>query len=219
MKRCPECFEAYEDHEQFCEVDGQKLLGLPLVNAQSVDLIAAERKASSPQREAWLVGAAGVVLGIVICASAYMAIGFWTDDSESKETSSPVTASQGREASQSYARPRAELTPEPEESPSVEPEASPEPSPAPSVEAETLTARLNQGPVSTGARKKEVDATGEVQTIIQMNDGSSLEVDAAWEDGQGVWYRRGGMVAFLDSQRVKAIVGRAAQKSASGSNQ
>lgn len=219
MKRCPKCFEAYEDHEQFCEVDGQKLLSVPVMDAQSVDLIAAERKASSPNREAWLVGAAGIVLGIVICASAYIAIGFWSEDSESKATFNPVTASQGREASQPYPRPRAESTPEPEESPSVEPEASPEPTAAPSVEAETLTARLNQGPVSTGARKKDGEASGDVQTIIQMNDGSSLEVDAAWEDSQGVWYRRGGMVAFLDSQRVKAIVGRAAQKSASGSNQ
>jgi hypothetical protein len=218
MKRCPECFEAYEDDEQFCEVDGQKLLVDP-TETESVDLIAAERRASSPQRDAWLVGAAGLVLGIVICASAYMAIGFWTDDSESKETLAPATASQQREATQSYPRPRVEPTTEPEASPSVEPEASPEPSASPSVEAETLSARLNQGPVSTGARKKEGDGAGEVQTIIQMNDGSSLEVDAAWEDAQGVWYRRGGMVAFLDSQRVKAIVGRAAQKSASGSNQ
>jgi hypothetical protein len=45
-----------------------------------------------------------------------------------------------------------------------------------------------------------------------MNDGTTVEVDAAWEDGQGVWYRRGGMVAFVDSQRVKAIIGRAVPK-------
>ena len=36
----------------------------------------------------------------------------------------------------------------------------------------------------------------------------TLDVDAAWEDNQGIWYRRGGLVSFVDSSRVKAIAAR-----------
>ena len=111
--------------------------------------------------------------------------------------------------------PRSQPTLVPEETATLEPEASPEPAPVTTEESATVAARLNQGPVSTGQRKK--DAEEVAQTVIQMNDGTSVEVDAAWEDGQGVWYRRGGMVAFVASERVKAITGRAAQKPASSS--
>jgi hypothetical protein len=38
-----------------------------------------------------------------------------------------------------------------------------------------------------------------------MTDGSTLDVDAAWKDNQGIWYRRSGLVSFVDSSRVKAI--------------
>jgi hypothetical protein len=82
-----------------------------------------------------------------------------------------------------------------------------------------VAAPVNEGPVSTGQRSKVADDKPAVQTIIQMNDGTAVEVDAAWEDQQGVWYRRGGMVVFVESQRVKAITGRAAQKPASASTQ
>ena len=38
-----------------------------------------------------------------------------------------------------------------------------------------------------------------------MKDGSSLEADAAWEDAQGIWFRRSGVVSFLEKSRVEAI--------------
>ena len=43
------------------------------------------------------------------------------------------------------------------------------------------------------------------QTIIKMKDGSSVEAEAAWEDAQGVWYRRSGMVSFVERSRVDKI--------------
>ena len=40
---------------------------------------------------------------------------------------------------------------------------------------------------------------------LRMADGSTVEVDEAWEDTQGVWYRRGGVTQFLERARVKGI--------------
>lgn len=205
MKRCPECYETYADSEKFCELDGQRL---------TAGLSASAAEARTQQREIWLVGTAGVVLGIVVCVGAYLASGIWNDDSGSKEQSAPAFTSQAQVPVQTSRpqAPRPETSTSPaEETTTVEPQPSPEVT-APLVEPTgTVAAKLNQGPVSTGQRKKDSD-DGSVQTVIQMNDGTSVEVDAAWEDGQGVWYRRGGMVAFVESQRVKSISGRAAQK-------
>ena len=229
MRRCPECYEVYENSEKFCEIDGQPLLADPALSAPDSD--SAEPFAESPaaeiyphesehQREALLVGAGGVVLGIVICVGAYMAYSAWSGESGSTEPRTPAFASQAREPTQPSRPPppRSETTPTPEETATIEPEESPEPTVAPAQETNAVTARLNQGPVSTGQRKKDGDEGAGVQTIIQMNDGTAVEVDAAWEDAQGVWYRRGGMVAFVDSQRVKAITGRAEPKPSSGSS-
>jgi hypothetical protein len=57
-----------------------------------------------------------------------------------------------------------------------------------------------------------------VKTIIEMQDGSILEVDAAWKDAQGVWYRRGGLVSFVESPRVKTITARAEPATPAASN-
>ena len=161
------------------------------------------------------------MLGIVVCVGGYLAYGLWNEDPGFKDPGAPSSsfAAQSQDplpASRPQA-PRSEPTVAPEETETLEPEASPEPAPVTTEESNTVAARLNQGPVSTGQRMR--DAEEALQTVIQMNDGTSVEVDAAWEDGQGVWYRRGGMVAFVESQRVKAITGRAAQKPASSSTQ
>jgi hypothetical protein len=227
MKRCPRCYETYDGSEKFCELDGQPLLADPAISMPAasnaglseMSLPKAEVSQSAQQREVWFVGTAGVVLGIVVCVAGYLAFGLWNDDSGFKDPSAPAFAAQTRDSipASRPQPPRSEPILAPEETATLEPEASPEPSPVPTEESNAVAAPLNPGPVSTGQRKKDTDE--KVQTIIQMNDGTSVEVDAAWEDGQGVWYRRGGMVAFVESQRVKAITGRAAQKPSSGSTQ
>ncbi len=40
---------------------------------------------------------------------------------------------------------------------------------------------------------------------LRMKDGSVVEVDEAWEDAQGVWYRRGGVTHLIDRARVSKI--------------
>ena len=43
------------------------------------------------------------------------------------------------------------------------------------------------------------------QARLKLIDGSSLEVDEAWESQQGIWYRRGGMSHLIAKDRVKRI--------------
>ena len=40
---------------------------------------------------------------------------------------------------------------------------------------------------------------------LLLVDGTTLEVDEAWDDAEGVWYRRGGMTNFVERARVRTI--------------
>ncbi len=40
---------------------------------------------------------------------------------------------------------------------------------------------------------------------LHLVDGTAIEVDDAWEDAQGIWYRRGGVTHLVDRARVRAI--------------
>src|SRR5437660_1628819 len=41
---------------------------------------------------------------------------------------------------------------------------------------------------------------------LRLVDGSTMKVDEAWEDAQGVWYRRGGVTYLVERARVREIV-------------
>jgi hypothetical protein len=73
---------------------------------------------------------------------------------------------------------------------------------AATVSPEVDPAALNNGPISTGGRR----TTESVHPVIKMKDGSSVEADAAWEDSQGIWYRRGGLVSLVDRSRVEKVI-------------
>lgn len=198
MKRCLQCYQPYEDTEIFCERDGQRLLNVPV-------------RKSNPN--AIVIGVAGMFFGAVLCGGVYVAYSVLTPgvDTDERahaqlETQTRETSSQPRQAPPprtAEALPATSESPTPEE---VEAEASPEPEQTPAETA--ASARFNRGPVSTGAPASERAADAKTQTIIEMKDGSVVEVDAAWKDAQGVWYRRGGLVSFVESPRVKAITAR-----------
>lgn len=40
---------------------------------------------------------------------------------------------------------------------------------------------------------------------LRMKDGTVVEVDEAWEDSQGIWYRRGGVTHLVERARVRSI--------------
>src|SRR4051812_23038669 len=41
---------------------------------------------------------------------------------------------------------------------------------------------------------------------LKLADGTTMEVDEAWEDAQGVWYRRGGVTNLVERSRVREVV-------------
>jgi Zn-finger nucleic acid-binding protein len=47
---------------------------------------------------------------------------------------------------------------------------------------------------------------------LKLADGTTMEVDEAWEDAQGVWYRRGGVTNLVERSRVREVVKASAAK-------
>ncbi|HEX8558899.1 MAG TPA: lytic transglycosylase domain-containing protein [Pyrinomonadaceae bacterium] len=41
---------------------------------------------------------------------------------------------------------------------------------------------------------------------LRLADGTLMEVEEAWEDAQGVWYRRGGVTHWVERSRVKEVL-------------
>ena len=41
---------------------------------------------------------------------------------------------------------------------------------------------------------------------LKLADGTTMQVDEAWEDAQGVWYRRAGVTYWVERSRVKQVV-------------
>ena len=54
---------------------------------------------------------------------------------------------------------------------------------------------------------------------LLLVDGTTLEVDEAWDDAEGVWYRRGGVTNFVARARVKTIERKGSEKDAAKSRQ
>jgi hypothetical protein len=210
MKRCPQCYEVYDESERFCEADGQELLADPTAAPERSQVMAQAPPAAGP---AWVPAAIlGVLIGIGIGAGIFAAI---TLTSGSKEDQPQVV----REAPAVRERaPNLQATAVANPAPTAEPEASPSPETEEEAEAEaspqttednkSAVAEFNRGPITTGKKPKTDESEAGLQTVIEMQDGSTLDVDAAWEDKQGIWYRRSGLVSFVESSRVKAITSR-----------
>jgi hypothetical protein len=212
MKRCPQCYQVYADDERFCEADGQELLADPAASPEPTQPI----PPTPPVAVAgptWLPAAMlGVLIGIGIGASVFAAVMLSSGSKENEPQVVREAPTEVRERPVSMHATAANPAPtaEPEESPSpeAEEEAEAEASPQVTEENKAVTAELNQGPISTGKKAKAGESETGLQTVIEMNDGSTLDVDAAWEDKQGIWYRRSGLVSFVESSRVKAITAR-----------
>lgn len=208
MKRCPQCYEAYEDGARFCETDGRELLADPAIYTETQVV----NPSPPPSAQVWLPAAAlGVLLGIGIGAGVFAVMTFYSGSDED-EPQVVREAAPVREVPPPV-RPavaEAPLVAEPAESPSPESEeeAVAEASPQSTEDNKAVVAQFDQGPVSTGQKAKAGENEAGLQTVIIMHDGSTLDVDAAWEDKQGIWYRRSGLVSFVESSRVKSITAR-----------
>jgi hypothetical protein len=209
MKRCPQCYQPYPDAENFCELDGRHLLVDVAVTSpvgKVVDTAVPIADASAQKREAGLMVVVGVMVGVIVTSIGYAGYAFFTADPTTEQPVVPVSRADTVDSRQPTRPTRTaviEPSPAPEEEASPSPEAE-ETQETPAAKTDTIAARLNQGPVSTGEREQKKDDRAD-KTVIEMNDGTRVEVDAAWQDNQGVWYRRGGLVSFVESKRIKAI--------------
>jgi hypothetical protein len=220
MKRCPQCYAVYENTEAYCEVDGQRLLDDPAMLVQRDELVP-DAPRSTGNNGALAMGVIGVLTGVILCCAAYLVYPFLTAGTEQTQSASPSIAAQVHDSQTRPAPARApEALPLPSESPTEEEAAqvSPEPS-QPPAPAEPVAAKFNNGPVSTGDHASANADGAKVKTVIEMQDGSRVEVDAAWKDNQGVWYRQGSLVSFVEGPRVKSITARAEPKSSPAVNQ
>jgi len=213
MKRCPECFETYEDSMKFCDGDGTPLVDETTLLRAVVELAPPYKDETPPSGNGWVIGTFGVAIGVMLCLFLYVVNSAMMDNAARRsEDDEPrpaaVRQSEPARPLQVASALTPAATPTPAESPmpeAEEPEADVPPAPPAATPNKTVPAGLNNGPVSTGAGRKDA---GNGQTVIQMKDGTAVEVEAAWEDGKGIWYRRSGIVTFVARDRVEAITGR-----------
>lgn len=186
MKRCPECNSLFPDAEHFCELDGAVL-----VAAEDRTGVAPQPKSSHTLLPIAVV--MGILLGVVL-SLLYFAMSRQTAQENSNTTGSTSSAQQ-----QQVVQP---LQRAPAASPSVE--ASVEPSPSPSVESPSPQSSPAQVELSSSDPISTAGAKG-IPVVIRLNSGLTIEADEAWQTGEGIWYRKHGIVTLLDPKNVKAV--------------
>lgn len=201
MKHCPRCQGQYRDEVAFCDIDGTPLVdGIGTTQQAPASPEPVKAVAAVPAGVTALIG---ILIGIVLCTLVYVAFltpSLNSNESPNKNLGSTATATAPAPLNQIAAEPLPTPSPNAEESPSPqESEASAEAAPGAVTEGPAKTA-VNRGPISTGTT-----TTGEGRTLITMKDGSSVEADAAWEDAEGIWYRRSGLVSFVERAKVEKI--------------
>jgi hypothetical protein len=197
MKRCPECNEVFDEQKAFCDMDGAALV-------DDRDFVRAVSQTNHGSTPVWVTGVIGGFIGIILCVLLY--IGFLApgrENSQQDHRTSQSTQTPAQPNQVAVAPGNTQPRPVETASPTESPEASPSATTSPAAAASTpVPAALNNGPVATGT-KAEL-ASGE-RAIIKMKDGTSVEADAAWEDAQGVWFRRSGLVSFVEKSKVESI--------------
>jgi len=205
MKRCPECHQSFEDGQKFCDIDGVSLIDETVFLREAL-IQSTDRNGAVGAFATVLIG---VLVGVALSLLVYVTILGPLRQTKiagqgDRGTGGQATGSKSNQmvlASSTESRPAPSLeapTPEPTE---TEEQAAPA-SPAPAATAPPERASLNDGPISTGGRH----ASESVHPVIKMKDGSTVEAEAAWEDSQGVWYRRSGLVSFVERNKVEKIV-------------
>jgi hypothetical protein len=202
MKQCPECHGLFDENMKFCELDG-----VPLVDQATEirEILHPAPYRTSPNISGTLATVViGIWLGVVLSLAAYVLLLLPSTNNRVPQRRESGTQTASARPEQLISGPRERQTPTPIESPSPEEieEASSSPLPVAGSSPDAVpAAAMNDGPISTGIKRGPESG----QALIKMKDGSSVEADAAWEDAQGVWYRRGNMVAFVERSRVDKI--------------
>jgi hypothetical protein len=188
MKRCPECNSLFPETEKFCELDGATL-------NDEIDEESREPESARATSNSLIPIAAtgGLIIGVLLVLVFLVLTHDKVQNPPSASTAPTPNANQQRLAS----RPP-ESRPLAVESPSEEPSPSPSPEPSPSIQPSPEQIKLSTSPISTTQGN-----SGPV--TIRLQGGNSIDADEAWQTKEGIWYRKGGMVALLDPKDVKSV--------------
>jgi len=192
LKRCPECDSHFPDAEQFCELDGTPLVGVE----DTPKPLPVEAPRADSSRALLPIGVVtGVLLGVLL-SLIYFAMSRQPAQENSNTTSSSSSARQ-QEFLQPQ-RPAPLATASASLEPSVEPSPSPTETPSPQ-NGSTHFELSSSDPTAGGARRPSNPV------VITLNTGATIEADEAWQTGEGIWYRKHGVVSLLDPKNVKAV--------------
>src|SRR5687768_5199719 len=216
MKLCPQCESRFPDTNQFCEIDGARLVDDDPDGDSNMTAPRFERDPHSRdaygvvegaefQRyrqptgsKTWKILAALAVVSVVIGAVLFFVYQQMTGDTNEvvNGEASNVSAEQPQTLLPPQSVAFASVSPSPETSPS------PTTTPSPTPNADAARAVLSSSPVSTSANEKLKGGT----VVIRMTNGTSVEADEVWETGEGIWYRRSGVITLLERRQVESIV-------------
>jgi hypothetical protein len=198
MKRCPECHSLFPDADHFCELDGTTLVAEYSDSndriEQQLQTVLAKQRRGPYWPPLALVAVAAVAIGVVLFL-VYQGIMLEAQNSSNEPSTNMAVAQQEIPLPPFRSVPVASASPSPEPFPSASAMLSP------AVQAESARVVLSSSPVSTGGDER----TRRVQVTIRLTNGTSVEADEAWETGEGIWYRRRGVVTLLERRQVKAI--------------
>jgi hypothetical protein len=212
MKQCPQCKEHFSDEQKFCDSDGTPLLDdtamlRAALSAQPVDgeVLPLPQAYSPAARSLWPMITIGVLIGVILCLGAYVVmLTMSSNDAANNQRTETAKLSTSSRSTQP-APIRADALPAATVEEPAEETAEESPSPAPAEVAEVTkqeaAALLNHGPISTNRQ----DGEKRGRMIIKLKSGVQVEADAAWDDQLGIWYRQGGLVSYVERDRIESI--------------
>ena len=220
MKRCPQCNERFEDEQKFCDADGVPLIDETLFVRAALQGATVRPEVvpiQSSSQKIWPIVTIGVLVGVILSLSVYVAMmTSSSSDKENSKTNRPESARLTGNGSAQVAPIRPDPIPTIEEpSPEPSPEETASPTPAVAEAPREASASLNNGPISTNRQ----DGEKRGRTVIKLKSGVSVEADAAWEDRLGIWYRQGGLVSYVERERIESIGEPAKVKQAAAENE
>ena len=208
MKHSPMCQEQFDDAQRFCDLDGTPLIDETILIRSALQQKSAQFRESQLSRSGSAIvgGSIGILLGLGLSFAVFVALRVPDKRSDSHGLSNSAQPQiRAMRPEQLAAAPRPTNSPSQSESEIPEPEAEATTTEAPAAasgpETQAANSGLNSGPIATGGRH---ESEGQ-RAIIKMRDGSSVEADAAWEDSQGIWYRRNNLVSFVQRNKVAGI--------------
>ena len=205
MKQCPECRQHFADEQNFCDTDGTALVDeTALLRSALGALESLPAETYGRRRQIWPIVTIGILIGVIISLIAYVLVLMPSADrAEEKSKRSETAKLSLSDRSTQPATIRSEPLPvaSVEPSPEASPSESASPATATAAATQQTSASLNTGPISTDVHEGEKRG----HTLIKLKSGVLVEADAAWADQTGIWYRQGGLVSYVERDRIESI--------------